>query len=237
VAQASTTGWEAAAPLAEETIDPKRNTPRATLLSICILGVFLVITKGDPLQAFSGGTFLGDLLIFFGAIVDGIWGWRGTLQLNEGETTATVDLRDGTTRALPFAIRCDEAGQENYKDGTPKKWWSKLAVVKSGQDVVNKEIVVNDPLLYGGVRFYQSSFGPNGKVEKLVLEASPTAGSGEKRQIAFALNETASLDAGTTVRFAEFIPDYAVRDGQVYKKSNQLGSPAAHLVTMNLATR
>lgn len=170
------------------------------------------------------------LLIFFGAIVDGIWGWRGTLQLNEGETTAAVELRNGSTRALPFGIRCDEAGQENYKDGTPKKWWSKLAVVKNGQDVVNKEIVVNDPLLYGGVRFYQSSFGTNGKVEKLVLEASPTAGSGEKRQIAFALNETAALDAGTTVRFAEFIPDYAVRDGQVYKRSNQLGSPAVHLV-------
>jgi cytochrome c biogenesis protein len=170
------------------------------------------------------------LLIFFGAIVDGIWGWQGTLQLNEGETSARVELRDGTTRALPFAIRCDQAGQENYKDGTPKKWWSKLAVVKNGQDVENKEIVVNDPLLYGGVRFYQSSFGFNGKVKKLLLKASPTDGSGEKQEIAFALNETAALDAATTVRFAEFFPDYAVRDGQVYKKSNQLESPAVHLV-------
>jgi cytochrome c biogenesis protein len=173
------------------------------------------------------------LLIFFGAIVDGIWGWQGTLQLDEGETSAKVELRDGTTRALPFAIRCDQAGQENYKDGTPKKWWSKLAVIKNGQDVANKEIVVNDPLVYSGVRFYQSSFGLNGKVKKLLLEASPTAGSGEKQEIAFALNETAALDAGTTVRFAEFIPDYAVRDGQVYKKSNQLESPAVRLVVVS----
>jgi len=37
------TGWEGAAPLAEETRDPKRNVPRATMLSICILGVFLII--------------------------------------------------------------------------------------------------------------------------------------------------------------------------------------------------
>ena len=170
------------------------------------------------------------LLIFFGAIVDGIWGWKGTLQLNEGETSTRVELRDGTTRALPFAIRCDQAGQENYKDGTPKKWWSKLAVVKNGKDVESKEIVVNDPLLYAGVRFYQSSFGTNGKVDKLVMEASPTAGSGQQREIALALNETTALDVGTTARFAEFIPDYAVRDGQVYKRSNQLGSPAVHLV-------
>jgi len=37
------TGWEGAAPLAEETRNPRRNVPRATMLSIFILGVFLVI--------------------------------------------------------------------------------------------------------------------------------------------------------------------------------------------------
>jgi cytochrome c biogenesis protein len=169
------------------------------------------------------------LLIFSGGIVDGIYGWRGTLNLNESETSDRLELRDGTKKTLPFAIRCDAAGQENYPDGTPKKWWSKLAVVKDGQDVQKKEIVVNDPLVYGGIRFYQSSFGPNGKVEKLVLEATPRA-SGEKREVAFTLNENATLDANTTVRFAEFIPDFAMRDGQVYKRSNQLANPAARLV-------
>jgi amino acid transporter len=38
------TGWEGAAPLAEETADPKRNIPRSVVLSIVIIGVFLVIT-------------------------------------------------------------------------------------------------------------------------------------------------------------------------------------------------
>jgi amino acid transporter len=37
------TGWEAAVPLAEETRDPKRNVPRATMWSIAIIGVMLVI--------------------------------------------------------------------------------------------------------------------------------------------------------------------------------------------------
>ena len=170
------------------------------------------------------------LLIFFGTIVDGVWGWRGTLNLNEGQTSNIVELRDGTTRALPFAIRCDSAGQENYKDGTPKKWWSNLAVVKDGQDVEKKEIVVNDPLLYSGVRFYQASYGPNGKVEKFSLVATPSNGSGQKQEIGLAVNDTVPLDADTTVRFAEFFPDYAVRDGQVYRKSNELENPAAHLV-------
>ncbi len=175
------------------------------------------------------------LLIFFGTIVDGLWGWRGTLNLNEGQTSNLVELRDGSKRTLPFAIRCDAAGQENYKDGTPKKWWSKLAVVKDGRDVQKKEIVVNDPLLYSGVRFYQSSYGPNGKVDKLMLTAAPSNGSGEKQEIGLAVNDTVALDADTTVRFAEFIPDYAVRDGQVYRKSNELENPAAHLVVTSKA--
>ena len=115
------------------------------------------------------------LLIFFGGIVDGIYGWRGTLNLNEGETSNLVEIRDGKTKALPFSIRCDEAGQENYQDGSPKKWWSKLVVVANGKEVLKKEIVVNDPLVYGGVRFYQASYGPSGKVEKLVLDAEGIA--------------------------------------------------------------
>ena len=170
------------------------------------------------------------LLIFFGTIVDGVWGWRGVLNLNEGQTSNIVELRDGATRTLPFALRCDQAGQENYKDGTPKKWWSKLAVVEGGRDVQKKEIVVNDPLLYNGVRFYQANYGQNGKVDKLMLTAAPSSGSGEKKEIGLAVNDTVSLDADTTVRFAEFFPDYAVRDGQVYRKSNDLENPAVHLI-------
>ncbi len=170
------------------------------------------------------------LLIFLGTIVDGLWGWRGYINLNEGQTSNVVQLRGGATRSLPFAIRCDATGQENYKDGTPKKWWSKLAVVEDVIDVQKKEIVVYDPLLYSGVRFYQASYGPNGKVDELVLVAARSDGSGPKQQIGLAVNDTTLLDEDTAVRFAEFFPDFAVRDGQVYRKSNQLGSPAAHLV-------
>ncbi|HUY47483.1 MAG TPA: APC family permease [Streptosporangiaceae bacterium] len=39
------TGWDAAAPLAEESLDPKRNIPRAVLGSIVILGIFLVVVS------------------------------------------------------------------------------------------------------------------------------------------------------------------------------------------------
>jgi len=46
------TGWEAAAPLAEETRDPKRNVPRSVMLSIIILGTFLVLTFWGVISGF-----------------------------------------------------------------------------------------------------------------------------------------------------------------------------------------
>ena len=170
------------------------------------------------------------LLIFFGGIVDALWGWRGFVKLTQGQQSSLVELRDGKQKSLPFAVRCDGAGQENYADGTPKKWWSQLAVVRNGQELQRKEIVVNDPLVYGGVRFYQASYGPTGKLEKLLLTAKASSGPGEKKDLALGLNEIATLDPDTTVQLAEFIPDYVVGDGQVYTRSNSVQNPAAHLV-------
>jgi amino acid transporter len=54
------TGWEGAAPLAEETRDPRRNVPRATMMSICILGVFLVIAYSGQIMGW-GVNKLGSL--------------------------------------------------------------------------------------------------------------------------------------------------------------------------------
>jgi len=104
-----------------------------------------------------------------------------------------------------------------------------LAVLKDGQVVLRKQIVVNDPLVYRGIRFYQASYGKTGTIDKLVLTATPRDGRAPK-DITIALDETLSLDADTTVRLAEFIPDYVVSDGQVYARSHELQNPAAHLV-------
>ena len=173
------------------------------------------------------------LLIFLGGIVDGLFGWRGFVSLTNGQQSNKIEIKDGRTRTLPFSVRCDGAGQENYSDGSPKRWWSKLAVLEDGREIQRKEIVVNDPLVHRGVRFYQASFGPNGKVDKLILTATPTSGNGAAKEVSLSMNDSAQLDADTTVRLAEFIPDYVVRDGQVYTRSAQVQNPAAHLLVQS----
>jgi cytochrome c biogenesis protein len=89
--------------------------------------------------------------------------------------------------------------------------------------------VVNDPLVYRGVRFYQASYGSTGKLDKLLLTANAREGQ-DPKDLAIGLNETLPLDSDTTVRLAEFIPDYVVQDGHVYTRSNSLENSAAHLV-------
>jgi cytochrome c biogenesis protein len=101
--------------------------------------------------------------------------------------------------------------------------------VQDGRDVMSKQIVVNDPLVYQGVRFYQSSYGPNGRVDKLILTATPATGPATSKDIALGPGEVIQLDENTSVRLAEFIPDYVVRDGQVYTRSAQVENPAVHL--------
>jgi cytochrome c biogenesis protein len=169
------------------------------------------------------------LLIFLGGNIDALFGWRGFVTLTRGEQSSQVKPQNGSPRNLPFVVRCDGAGQENYADGTPKLWWSDLSVLENGKLTRRKQIVVNDPLVYRGIRFYQASYGQTGKIDKLVLTAIPRDGQ-SPQDVTLGLDETVPLDADTSVRLAEFIPDYVFSDGQAYARSNQLENPAAHLV-------
>jgi cytochrome c biogenesis protein len=169
------------------------------------------------------------LLIFLGTNIDALLGWRGFVTLNRGQQSSQVKPQNGPPHNLPFAVRCDGAGQENYADGTPKRWWSDLSVLENGNVILRKQIVVNEPLVYRGIRFYQASYGKTGKIDRLVLTATPRNAQAPK-DIAIGPGETLPLDPDTTVRLAEFIPDYVVSDGQVYARSNELENPAAHLI-------
>jgi cytochrome c biogenesis protein len=177
------------------------------------------------------------LLIFLGGIVDALYGWRGFLMLNPGGASNQIEMRNGGTRTLPFSIRCDATGEETYSDGTPKKYWSKLAVLENGREVSRKEIVVNDPLVYQGVRFYQASLGRTGKLDELIVNASRADGKGTPQEISLKMDEVVSLDADTTVQLTEFIPDFVVQDGHVYARSNDVSNPAVHMIVSSAKTK
>jgi cytochrome c biogenesis protein len=170
------------------------------------------------------------LMIFAGGIVDAMFGYRGSLMLTTGESSNTIIVRQKgmeLKKPLPFSIRCDAAGQDNYADGSPKRWWSDLVVVDKGREIERKQIVVNDPLTYEGIRFYQASFGMSGKIDHLQLRATPL--KGETQAITLAPGQTVQLDAGNTIRVGRFVPDYYIQDGEVHQRSEELSNPAIEL--------
>ncbi|MGZ4839675.1 MAG: cytochrome c biogenesis protein ResB, partial [Terriglobales bacterium] len=106
------------------------------------------------------------------------------------------------------------------------KWWSKLTVLEDGRETLRKEIVVNDPLVTHGIRFYQAGYGMTGDVESVLLNVTRGA---DTRQITLRSYQAAQVDADTTVSLAEFIPDYVMREGQIYTRSKDPVNPALRL--------
>ena len=174
------------------------------------------------------------LLILAGGILDAIYGYHGYITLNKGQSTDQIELRTGETKKLPFTLRCDGAGQENYADGSPKKYWSDLVVTEGGRETMKKQIIVNDPLVARGIRFYQSGYGQSGDLESVRFQV--TTPGAAPAPITLAGHAPVQLADGSTLQVANFIPDAAVRDGEIYAKSNYLENPAFELVVTSPKT-
>jgi cytochrome c biogenesis protein len=179
---------------------------------------------------------LSLLCIFAGYIVDGIVGYRGNIQVPEGEALGQITLRDNrggeSKKTLPFLIRCDGAGEDTYADGSPKKWWSKLTLIEDGKEAASKMIVVNDPFVYKGIRIYQASMGQSRTPRSLTFAATPTAG-GDIVPVTVPLHGSATLPDGETLSFLRWVPDYYVQDNEVYTKSEDPDNPAVQLGLTN----
>jgi cytochrome c biogenesis protein len=106
---------------------------------------------------------LSILVIFAGAILGSTLGFKAGVMLPEGRVTDTV-YETGTGNPLPlgFTLRCDNFNVSFYADGaTPKEFRSDLSVLENGKVTIDKRpIIVNDPLSYKGITFYQSSYEP-----------------------------------------------------------------------------
>ncbi len=175
------------------------------------------------------------LLIFAGGIADAVWGYRGFVAMTRGEQVDTIKLNDGTQKAMGFTVRCEAAGQENYPDGTPKRWWSKLTVIEDGREVHQKDIEVNDPLVHRGLRFFQSSYGSTGQMDGLTLLAKSKNDPALAREIHLRPNQTLPLDAETTVQLTAFVPDFVLVGNRIESRSDQLNNPAIQLLVNSKA--
>ncbi len=101
------------------------------------------------------------IIIFAGALIGFVFGFRGFIVLAVGETKHQMEIEGAGQgqKDLGFAIKCTDFKASFYPDGTPKDYVSKVEILENGGTVARKEIRVNDPLFYKGARIYQSGYG------------------------------------------------------------------------------
>jgi cytochrome c biogenesis protein len=104
---------------------------------------------------------LSVVILLIGGMIGSLFGFEGFVNLAPGDATSQIRLRQSNqVLDLGFTVRCDDFIVSFHENGAPELFQSSLAIVEDGETVVEKDIIVNDPLRYKGVNFYQASYGP-----------------------------------------------------------------------------
>jgi len=131
---------------------------------------------------------LSILVLIAGVVIGSLFGIEGYVNIGEGQIVNKIDLQDKDQKLfLPFAVRCDRFIIEFYDNGAPKTYRSDLTFLKNDQVAAQGQVLVNHPLSFEGLRFYQSNYGltSDGKASLSVFK------NGKKSQdISVGLGET-----------------------------------------------
>ncbi|MFO7765041.1 MAG: cytochrome c biogenesis protein ResB [Pelovirga sp.] len=149
-------------------------------------------------------THISIIVILVGAIIGNVFGFKAYVNIPEGDSVSQVMTRDGSQRIdLGFEVRCDNFDVKFYPDTRrPMEYASDLVILKDGDEVYEKRIVVNDPLFYEGIIFYQSSYGQAGDAT-ITFKATDNE-SGETFEFSAPLNRRVSLSNGYSVIVTDF---------------------------------
>ena len=181
---------------------------------------------------------LSVVLILIGALIGSVLGFEGFVNIPEGGQADRIQLRSRTgTIPLGFEIRCDDFNVSYYDSGAPKEYRSSLSVLENGRPVIAKDIIVNDPLQYRGINFFQSSYG---SLPPSDFELSFTRkGSGEAVRHRVSIGQSVELpeNAGRfTAR--EYRPEYRHKNTDVGETVlGVLNRPGVEPTTVTLPLR
>jgi len=102
----------------------------------------------------------GILVIIMGALLGIFFGFKGFVNIMEGESVQVAQLISGKgVQPLGFTARCDKFTVEFYETGQPKLFRSDMTFTRGDQVLAKGALRVNHPMELEGIRFYQSSYG------------------------------------------------------------------------------
>ncbi len=113
--------------------------------------VTLYATKGVIGRVGAHMAHLSATVIVLGGFIGSYYGFQEFGVCLEGQT---YHIPRGN-----FDLKVDKFWIDYYENGAIKSYNSTLTVIDQGAPVTTKTITVNDPLVYKGIWFYQSSYG------------------------------------------------------------------------------
>lgn len=115
------------------------------------------------------------ILLLIGALIGSLFGFKASLQLDEGETSNSAFLeKKREVVNFGFSIRCNDFEVKFYDTGAPEEFRSNLTIIENGKESFTKDIRVNHPLRYKGVNIFQSSYGtaqPDGVILDIIRQS------------------------------------------------------------------
>lgn len=148
---------------------------------------------------------LSVIVIFIGAIIGSLFGYKGFVNIPEGNSVSKVMSRSEKEIDLGFAVHLEKFSVAHYPNGAPKEFKSILTVLENDRPVAGYNrvpVIVNDPLTYKGITFYQSSYGKMGDHEFALSDVD-----GHTKPLILKSGGSAKLPNGNGICLQETTPD------------------------------
>jgi len=170
---------------------------------------------------------LSVLIILIGAMTGKFFGFQAYVFLPEGRATSNIFLQ-GSRKPVPlgFELQCDRFERTFYANGMIKQYRADLTVTDPARETpYRKSIIVNDPLTYRGLTFYQADSYPMEEFLVLIRDRA------SDREQAFRVSPEKDVAwQGTKVSFRieelETAEDGAVKQAKIRFTAGPTAEPA-----------
>lgn len=178
------------------------------------------------------------LVIFIGAIIGSLTGYKGFVNIVEGTGVNEFERQNGQRMPLGFDVVCEKFDVEKYANGAPKEFRSILTIFENGKPVpgyTRIKVIVNDPLTYKGITFYQSSYGQANEPSGFFFTVRQRD-SGRTEQLLLRPDMEATLPDGSTVAIVNVTDNPGEGLAAVLGVSVKGGAPKYFKVLKNFPT-
>ncbi len=174
-------------------------------------GFFIFAEKGSWTRLGVYGVHLSVVILLVGALIGSIFGFDGYVNIPEGGTVDRIRLqKNNKILPLGFKIRCDNFNVSFYDSGTPKEFRSSLTILEQDKTILQKDIIVNDPLRYKSISMFQSSYGSMSP-QNLVLTFTKRDTDKVYRQRASIGQLVNMPETAGTITITEYISSYEIK--------------------------